>query len=233
MPPAAINPLAYLSQFTGYDDQGGYAVANDAGKLFANALAEYEARMKSPRTDIYGRVLPEDKLEYLKQELIDPIIYRFGLNTLTRPAAAAKAQTYHVGDALVTRDEAGNFTPVYNAPAKPEKQPTVSVPVYPPGVNPMTAHAMGYTPTVVRGALPTVQGMVGTNLPPSLVAPAAAPVTATAPAAPALNPTGFIGIPGGTNLFTQAVKQGKQAVESGNPSGGSVRQVGRFTIKAK
>lgn len=232
MPPQQINPLAYLSQFTGYDDQGGYAVANDAGKLFANALAEYEARMKSPRMDIYGRTLHEDTPEYLKQELIDPIIYRFGLNTLTRPAAAAKTQTYHVGDALVERDAAGNLVPVYNAPAKPEKQPVVSVPVYPPGTNPTTAHALGIVPTTVRGDLSKVASMVGTNMPPSLLAPT---VSAPAPAAsaPALNPTGFIGIPGGTNLFTQAVRQGKQAVESGaNPAAGT-RQIGRFTVKSK
>lgn len=235
-----INPLAYLSQFTGFDPQGGYAVINDAGKLFANAMAEYEARSKNPRNDIYGRILPEDTDAALKSELIDPILYRFGLNTLLRPGAAAKNQVYHVGDALVERDAAGNLKPVYNAPAKPEKELAVSIPMQydilgkPSGI--LKTKPSEVPQLVDSGIIP--KQMLSTNA----VANAyynigmnhAAPKASTPTnAVPTLSPTGFMGIPGGTNLFTSAVQQGKKAVESGaNPAAGT-RQIGRFTVKSK
>lgn len=46
MPPQAFLPSG---AFTGFDANGGYSVANDASKLFGQALAEYEARLKAQR----------------------------------------------------------------------------------------------------------------------------------------------------------------------------------------
>lgn len=38
-----------------------------------NAMAEYEARRKAPRSDIWGRTLAEDTPERLQRDLIDPL----------------------------------------------------------------------------------------------------------------------------------------------------------------
>lgn len=58
----------------GFSEDGlSYSVINDFDKLAAQALAEYEARVKNPRNDIWGQIIPEDRPENLKAAILDPI----------------------------------------------------------------------------------------------------------------------------------------------------------------
>jgi len=58
----------------GFSDDGlSYSVINDLDKLTSQALAEFEARSRRPRNDIWGQTLADDRPENLKQTILDPI----------------------------------------------------------------------------------------------------------------------------------------------------------------
>lgn len=87
-----------------------YAVADDPEKLYAQAMAEYEARTKNPR--LQGL----DSPERLYQELFAPLdaVYRQNVNPTS-------LKTFEIGDTLVSFDpQTQRSKVVYQAPPKAE-----------------------------------------------------------------------------------------------------------------
>jgi hypothetical protein len=62
----------------GVAEDGSYSVINDLDKLTAQALADFEARARNPRNDIWGQTLAEDRPENLKRTILDPIFQLTG-----------------------------------------------------------------------------------------------------------------------------------------------------------
>lgn len=105
----------------GFSQDGlSYSVANDFGKLWGQAMAEYDARTNAPRNDIYGETLEEDTPDSLRRQLLDPLTQNFG-GASSRPVKTASPRTYKFGDQLVSVDpRTGATNPIYTAPAKPD-----------------------------------------------------------------------------------------------------------------
>lgn len=228
MPPQAFLPPG---AFTGFDANGGYSVANDASKLFGQALAEYEARLASPRNDIYGSTLKEDTAPALKAELLDPLLNHFGLNNFGRPGAALAPKTYHVapGTEVVQVDpQTGQTTKVYSSAPKPTVAPKETAVKVVTGLDEFQRpnSFITATPSQLR------QGMASGTIPQSQVATNQALQfynNLTPPGAPsnfntavkqgaelaksAITPSAFIGTPGVTPPI--------QLPSSGNPGGGT------------
>jgi hypothetical protein len=58
---------------TGLSPDGlSYSVIDDFDKIASQAYEEYQARLKNPRTDVWGKVLPEDQPENLKATILEP-----------------------------------------------------------------------------------------------------------------------------------------------------------------
>lgn len=83
------------------DDRLSYSVADDWGKLASQALADYEARIKNPRTDIWGRVLTEDTPAALDQQLFQPLRNLFGGGSSFN---AQRPQAFETDVGVVERD---------------------------------------------------------------------------------------------------------------------------------
>lgn len=62
----------------------------------------------------------------------------------------------------------GGFT---RSVSPPQREPTVSVPIYPEGTDPVVARAMGIPATTVRGSVNQLATMLGTNMPTALRQP--------------------------------------------------------------
>lgn len=88
----------------------------------------------------------------------------------TPKAAPNPFQVVNIGKGGIVRvnKDTGEVEQVRDQSEAEAKEPVVSVPVYPPGVNPLIAKSMGITPTYVRGPVSTVRKQLGTNMPPSL-----------------------------------------------------------------
>lgn len=223
--------------FNGFSQGGNaYAVADDASKLFGQALAEYEARAKNPRIDIWGNTLAEDTEPELKKQLIDPLLGHFGLQNFGRPAAALQPKVYHTGNSLVQLDPTtGKTTVVYSQPPKAPpvvKESLVEVPTSFDLLG-KPAGKIKATPSQIRegiasGIFPASQVATNQNLQfyNSLTPPGATFTNAVEAgkkmATSAIAPTAFIGTPGITAPINL------------NPAGGTTnsaaKTVGRFKV---
>ena len=106
------------------DDELSYSAANDFGKLWGEAMAEYDARRK-PRTDAFGKALPSESIADLRSELLDPIIQRFGTSSAQTPRAVVP-RTYKVGNqemgekVISVNPESGETTEIYTSQPSPK-----------------------------------------------------------------------------------------------------------------
>ena len=109
-----------MQRSDGFSNDGlSYSVANDFGKLWGQALADYEARTAQPRSDVYGKTLRDDTPEVLRSELLDPIIQRFSATTPRTSHAAPR--TYKFGNQLLSVDPLSGATKnLFTAPEKPD-----------------------------------------------------------------------------------------------------------------
>lgn len=110
-----------MRRMDGFSDDGlSYEVINDWGKLASQALAEYEARIANPRTDLFGRVRPEDSPAALDAELFQPLRNLFGAG-----GNSQGMRTYEIDNALVGYNpQTGGVTKLFEAPkSKPEMTP--------------------------------------------------------------------------------------------------------------
>jgi len=115
----------------GFSDDGlSYSVINDFDKLAAQALADYEARVKSPRIDIWGRTLPEDTPQGLDRELFQPLRTLFGGNSYSDSPALRTYKT-GTGDIVGINPRTGESGIVFDAPEPPAKpQREAEFPMY-------------------------------------------------------------------------------------------------------
>ncbi len=104
----------------GFSDDGlSYSVANDFGKLWGQAMAEYDARTAKPRSDVFGQTLQEDTPQALQHQLLDPLTQHFGAPTQTHNTP----RTYKFGNKLVSVDPmTGNAHEVFSTPEKPDQR---------------------------------------------------------------------------------------------------------------
>lgn len=99
-----------------------YSVANDLEKQMGQALAEYDARRKAPRSDVWGKTLKEDSPEQLRTELLDPFMRESSRQSRTAAPRTYKAKNATGGDDVVSFDpQTGETKVVYSVPGKPEK----------------------------------------------------------------------------------------------------------------
>jgi len=72
----------------GFSNDGlSYSVANDLGKMWGQALSDYETRSKDPRFIPGAAVESPDAPEALRRELLDPIMERFAPRSMTKTAS--------------------------------------------------------------------------------------------------------------------------------------------------
>lgn len=102
----------------GFSEDGlSYAVIDDFSKLASQALAEYEARIKKPRTDIWGKTLQADTPAALDAELFQPLRNLFG-----GAAVNAGLKTYEIDNNLIGFNPTTNQTQkLFEGNKKPEK----------------------------------------------------------------------------------------------------------------
>lgn len=94
----------------GFSEDGlSYAVIDDIPKITAQALAEYETRLKKPRIDIWGKPLKEDTAVELQHELLDPLAMLSG----QYPNRPTLPKTFEIGDTLVSQGRDGGWNTVY------------------------------------------------------------------------------------------------------------------------
>lgn len=110
-----------------------YSVASDFDKQIGQALAEQEARMRDPRFIPGARVESPDSPDLLRQELIDPVLTAFGVNTeriaSNRNPLRGAPRLYEMGNELISVDPMTQQTKVvHTAPEKPVKEETYRVP---------------------------------------------------------------------------------------------------------
>jgi hypothetical protein len=101
-----------------------YSVADDLEKQMGQALAEYDARRKDPRSDVWGKTLKEDSPEQLRGELIDPFMRESSRQQRVVAPRTYKAKNATGGDDVVSVDPTtGETRVIYSAPGKPQEDP--------------------------------------------------------------------------------------------------------------
>lgn len=135
-------------------------------------------------------------------------VARFGVN---QPRFSNPWQTLNLGSGEVARvnEMTGQLETIQ--PRRTEDEVTMSVPIFPPGVNPMVAQALGMQPTTVRGPISQVTPIVGTNAPSFGQSPAQFP-TPTAARVRVKSPDGRVGTISESNL-DEALRNGFTRVE--------------------
>ncbi len=105
---------------TGFSPDGqSYSVIDDFGKIAAQALAEYEARIKNPRNDIWGKTLHEDTPEFLDQTILEPVRRLIGGSQNT----TSPVKTFEIGNQLVEYDPRTRKTAVAFTGQQPQRAP--------------------------------------------------------------------------------------------------------------
>lgn len=138
----------------GFHDDGSYSVASDFDKQIGQALAEQEARLRSPRFIPGARVENPDAPEILREELIEPVLTAFGMPTgrAVQTARAPQTRLFETGGNIIKVDPAtGQAVPVYTAPARPAVEPKYEVPT---GLD-----VLGKPTTTARLTLPEMEQM--------------------------------------------------------------------------
>ncbi len=214
---------------TGFSPDGqSYSVIDDFGKIAAQALAEYEARIKNPRNDIWGKTLHEDTPEFLDQTILEPVRRLIGGSQNT----TSPVKTFEMGHDLVQYDPRTGQTKVaFKGPEAPVKtqryagatgvdimgKPTGNVSLTPQewaGVGPGL-------PDNIRTNEPIASyinwGNQSNNVPATVQGPKAPPMYADWP-----QQGNFIGAPGGTNRFSGSLTNSTKRVLKYNPKTGNL-----------
>lgn len=211
-------------RFNGMSPDGSYAVADDLTKLVGQAEAEYDARLKNPRIDIWGKPLSADTPQALDAELFHPLRALTGqTDNIQRPVAVKPPETYHVGDTVVQIDPTtGQPKVLYSIPTKPVPQQfdvqksDTEVPEVPskthvdPGLFGWSWGPFG-TRVTDAPAIPAHKVTTTRKIPAeSVLAPATNTFTNALDAGrKAIQaPVAFMGTPGGANLIPSAPAQG-------------------------
>jgi len=101
---------------TGFSEDGlSYEVASDFNKLASQALAEYEARLRNPRTDVWGKVLAEDTPAALHASILQPVAEYIGGGT---QATQQQPIIREIGNTIFERKADGNWVPTAVGPQK-------------------------------------------------------------------------------------------------------------------
>lgn len=102
----------------GFSDDGlSYRVADDLGKLWGQALSEYDTRRESPRFVPGARVESPDDPDILRRELLDPVLQRFAAPSQRTTVKGATPRTYKFGSSLVSVDPlTGTTDEIFRAP---------------------------------------------------------------------------------------------------------------------
>lgn len=187
------------------EDGNSYAVIDDLEKQAAQALEEFNARIRHPRNDIWGQVLPEDRPENLKATILDPIQELMGNNR----QSTSPLRTYKTPGGGIIGVDAVTGTTRQLSPNAPPKTPDMSyaekqriASLY------RDRNAVLSKPSYQRNAEDQKRLDDVTKAIAVLEQPAAAPLAPTLerrqPALGADWPIqgSFIGTPGGTNSFS-------------------------------
>ncbi len=183
------------------DDGLSYSVAADFDKQLGQALAEIEARTDSPRFVPGARVENPDSPDILRRELLDPILAGQGMPTSASGATsrAQQPRLFETGGAIVQVDPiTGQARPVYSAPEKKvEMSPRQRLEYSDLLQQRRTIQGDPTKATLNKDKLKILDDQIANYFSPvtNRTAGVAAP-------ADLLQPSGFIGTPGGTNAFS-------------------------------
>lgn len=201
---------------------GSYAVADDFGRLWGEAAADYQARLADPRWSPFEqRTLEADTAPALDVELFAPLRQRFGLEPIRtgRAAAIPQPKIFEQGGNIVSVDPlTKQVSLIYESPAKPVKEKAYSAPVA-FDILGKPKQSVTATPTEWKNLVDSgaIRPEIATNLPVSFYASKAltppgtnfmSAVDAGKKAVESVMPKAFMGTPGGTNLIAPAPSQG-------------------------
>jgi hypothetical protein len=195
---------AILPRMDGMSEDGlSYSVASDFDKQMAQALAEYEARTKSPRY-IPGGVTPQpDAPDLLKHELLDPIIMARNAK-LGILANQPERIISHQGDIFGVNPLTGHTTQLVTAPPKavnpntPDWRTVQKTKILDSEIKLLNKELTDpFTKSNRKAEIPDLLNQKHKEWN-ALLEPKGAPVL---PTAPPPTPHAFMGTPGGQNLI--------------------------------
>jgi hypothetical protein len=221
--------MAQRRRTDGFSDDGlSYSVATDFDKQLGQALAQIDARTANPRFTPGAMVERPDAPNLLQQELLAPVIAARDAFQGIQPEAqrTIAPKTYEIGNELVSLDPTtGRPSVLYSAPKKaaPDMTPRQKL-EYSDLLNTRRI-LMGkpFASVADKERIAQIDEQIKTFFPEQQTA-AAPPI-----APPDLLPqVGFMGAPGGTNLF--AAPTPKQSLANTNAPG---KRIGRFRVLAQ
>jgi hypothetical protein len=116
-------PAAPPPRMDGFSEDGlSYSVANDIGKQWGQAMAEYEARTADPRFIPGARVESPDAPDVLRRELLDPLTMRFETGAAT-PERTPNTRLFKSGNDVISVDPiTGQSEIAFKGEAKPDNR---------------------------------------------------------------------------------------------------------------
>lgn len=222
--------MAQRRRTDGLSDDGlSYSVATDFDKQLGQALAQIDARTAAPRFTPGAMVERPDAPNLLQQELLAPVMAARNAFEGVQPQAQRPIapKTYEIGNELVSLDPiSGTPKVLYSAPQKsaPEMTPRQKLEYTDLLSTRRTLMGKPFPTKADQERVAAIDEQIKTFFPEQV--PAAAPAQVAPP--DLLPPVGFMGAPGGTNLFSAPTP--KQSLASTNAPG---KRIGRFRVLAQ
>jgi hypothetical protein len=222
--------MAQRRRTDGLSDDGlSYSVATDFDKQLGQALAQIDARAAAPRFTPGAMVERPDAPDLLQQELLAPVMAARNAFEGIQPQAQRPVapKTYEIGNELVSLDTiSGTPKVLYSAPQKaaPEMTPRQKLEYTDLLSTRRTLMGKPFPTKADQERVAAIDEQIKTFFPEQ--DPAAAPAQVAPP--DLLPSVGFMGAPGGTNLFSAPTP--KESLANTNAPG---KRIGRFRLLAQ